>query len=243
MSSKFEYSVSYPSSVPALWSLISTEQYWRELVQATNAGHGALESFAIDGDTVTVVTTQGVGAENLPSVVTAVRPGDLEIPRTSVFRLVGETIAGSMKADVKGAPATIEGDITISGDPAVASYLGTPMSAFLSSEERSRRRSSSRWDTSSTPSATRLSNFCRGKSAVRLFHMARRLSYSARYTHPAETIYQALSQKNYWDDLMEGFRELTPISKVHEFDRNDDGIRVELQQTITETCSRRSRRP
>lgn len=124
MSSKFEYSVSYPSSVPALWSLISTEQYWRELVQATNAGHGALESFAIDGDTVTVVTTQGVGAENLPSVVTAVRPGDLEIPRTSVFRLVGETIAGSMKADVKGAPATIEGDITISGDPAVASYLG-----------------------------------------------------------------------------------------------------------------------
>ncbi|NLG44985.1 DUF2505 domain-containing protein [Gordonia sp. (in: high G+C Gram-positive bacteria)] len=63
--------------------------------------------------------------------------------------------------------------------------------------------------------------------------MARRLSYSARYTHPAETIYQALSQKNYWEDLMEGFRELTPISNVHEFERNDDGIRVTLQQTIT----------
>ena len=36
-----------------------------------------LESFTLDGDTVTVITKQGVGAENLPSVVTAVRPGDL----------------------------------------------------------------------------------------------------------------------------------------------------------------------
>ncbi|ALG83615.1 DUF2505 domain-containing protein [Gordonia phthalatica] len=63
--------------------------------------------------------------------------------------------------------------------------------------------------------------------------MARRLSYSARYTHPAEKIYQALSQKNYWEDLMEGFRELTPISSVREFEQNGDGIRVVLEQTIT----------
>ncbi|EGD54389.1 DUF2505 domain-containing protein [Gordonia neofelifaecis] len=63
--------------------------------------------------------------------------------------------------------------------------------------------------------------------------MARRLSYSARYTHSAETLYQALSQKKYWEDLMEGFRELTPISNVEEFETGDDGIRVVLHQTIT----------
>ncbi|KJR07355.1 DUF2505 domain-containing protein [Gordonia sihwensis] len=124
MSSKFEHSVSYPFSVSALWSLISNEQYWRDLVQATNAGHGSIESFALDGDQVTVVSKQGIGAENLPSVVTAVRPGDLEIPRTSVFRLAGEQITGSMEAAVSGAPAKIHGDIVISGDPAVARYSG-----------------------------------------------------------------------------------------------------------------------
>lgn len=63
--------------------------------------------------------------------------------------------------------------------------------------------------------------------------MARRLSYSARYAHPVEKIYQALSQKRYWEDLMEGFRELTPISSVQEFEQTDDGIRVVLNQTIT----------
>ncbi|AUH67980.1 MULTISPECIES: DUF2505 domain-containing protein [Gordonia] len=63
--------------------------------------------------------------------------------------------------------------------------------------------------------------------------MARRLSYSARYPHSAEKIYQALSQKKYWEDLMVEFRELTPISNVEEFETGDDGIRVVLQQTIT----------
>ncbi|EGD54390.1 DUF2505 domain-containing protein [Gordonia neofelifaecis] len=124
MASTFEHSVSYPFSVSTLWSLISSEQYWRDLLQATNAGHGSLESFAVDGDQVTVVSKQGVGAENLPSVVTAVRPGDLEIPRTSVFRLDGEQITGSMDASVSGAPAKISGAIVISGDQAVARYSG-----------------------------------------------------------------------------------------------------------------------
>ncbi|WP_026919075.1 DUF2505 domain-containing protein [Gordonia shandongensis] len=63
--------------------------------------------------------------------------------------------------------------------------------------------------------------------------MARRLSYSARYPHPPETIYQALSQRKYWEDLMEGFRELTPISSVEEFESGPDGVRVVLSQTIT----------
>ncbi|GAA4641301.1 DUF2505 domain-containing protein [Gordonia humi] len=63
--------------------------------------------------------------------------------------------------------------------------------------------------------------------------MARRLSYSARYEHPAEKLYQAQMQRQYWDDLMEGFRELTPISHVEEFDSGSGGMRVVLQQTLT----------
>ena len=85
MASNFDYSVSYPFDVRTLWSLISTEQYWHDLIERTNAEHGSVESFSHDGSTVTVATKQGVGAEELPSVVTAVRPGDVEIPRTIEF--------------------------------------------------------------------------------------------------------------------------------------------------------------
>ncbi|MDR2281151.1 MAG: DUF2505 domain-containing protein [Gordonia sp. (in: high G+C Gram-positive bacteria)] len=63
--------------------------------------------------------------------------------------------------------------------------------------------------------------------------MARRLSYSARYEHPAEKISQAQMQREYWDALMVQFRELTPISNVEEFESGDDGMRVVLKQTIT----------
>ncbi|GAC70157.1 DUF2505 domain-containing protein [Gordonia soli] len=63
--------------------------------------------------------------------------------------------------------------------------------------------------------------------------MARRLSYSARYTHPADQLYQALSTRQYWDDLMKGFRDLTPQSDVDSFVTDDGGLRVVLKQTLT----------
>ncbi|GEE01291.1 hypothetical protein nbrc107696_17370 [Gordonia spumicola] len=125
MASNFEHSVSYPFSVAELWALLSDEQYWRALLHATNAEHGVLESFSRDGDVVTVVTKQGIAAENLPKAVTAVRPGDLEIPRTCVFTKSDGTVTGRMDASVSGAPAKISGDIAITGEPAVARYAGS----------------------------------------------------------------------------------------------------------------------
>ena len=125
MASNFEHSVSYPFSVEDLWALLSDEQYWHDLLKATNAEHGVLESFTLDGDAVTVVTKQGIAAENLPKAVTAVRPGDLEIPRTCVFTRGADTITGRMEASVTGAPAKISGDIAITGEPAVARYTGS----------------------------------------------------------------------------------------------------------------------
>ncbi|GAA4641299.1 DUF2505 domain-containing protein [Gordonia humi] len=125
MSSNFEHSVSFPFSTQDYWGLLTSEQYWRDLLQATNSDHGVLESFALDGDEVTVVTRQGVDESNLPKAVTAVRPGDLEIPRTCVFRLSGDTVIGRMEASVTGAPAKISGDIVITGAQANAQYTGT----------------------------------------------------------------------------------------------------------------------
>lgn len=62
--------------------------------------------------------------------------------------------------------------------------------------------------------------------------MARRLSYSARYTHPVEKIYEAQRTRKYWDDMMAGFQMISPHCEVDEFESSDAGMRVVLKQTI-----------
>ena len=122
MSSTMEHTVSYPISVPRLWQVLSTEQYWRDLLEAINSSHGKLESFAAGEDTVTVTMQQGVPEAKLPSIVTKVRPGDLEIPRRSTFTLAGDQISGEITATVAGAPAKVAGTLVTSGDPASTTY-------------------------------------------------------------------------------------------------------------------------
>ena len=125
MASNFDYSVSYPFSTAEMWNLISSEDYWKKLIARTNDDLGSVEAFSHNGDTVTITTKQGISASDLPSAVTAVRPGDLEIPRTIEFTNAGDTIIGAMEASVSGAPAKIHGDIVITGDPAEATYTGS----------------------------------------------------------------------------------------------------------------------
>ena len=62
--------------------------------------------------------------------------------------------------------------------------------------------------------------------------MARRLSYSARYTQSAEKLYQAQSIKQYWDDMMAGFQMISPHCEVEDFRSDETGLRVVLKQTI-----------
>ncbi|MFT4127584.1 MAG: DUF2505 domain-containing protein [Gordonia sp. (in: high G+C Gram-positive bacteria)] len=62
--------------------------------------------------------------------------------------------------------------------------------------------------------------------------MARRLSYSARYAHPAEKIYQAQTTRQYWDDMMAGFRMISPHCEVEDFRADETGMRVVLKQHI-----------
>lgn len=62
--------------------------------------------------------------------------------------------------------------------------------------------------------------------------MARRLSYSARYTQPAEKLYEAQRTRQYWDDMMAGFQMISPHCEVSEFVSDDTGMKVQLKQTI-----------
>ena len=51
MASTLEHTVNYPFSAERLWTVVSTEQYWHDLLEAI--GHGGLDTFALDGDTGT----------------------------------------------------------------------------------------------------------------------------------------------------------------------------------------------
>ena len=63
--------------------------------------------------------------------------------------------------------------------------------------------------------------------------MARRLSYSARYPQPAEKLYQAQMERQYWEDMMAGFQMLSPHCEVAEFTSDPSvGMRVTLKQTL-----------
>ncbi|NMO00772.1 DUF2505 domain-containing protein [Gordonia sp. TBRC 11910] len=124
MASTLQHSVTYAFPTERLWTVVSTEQYWHDLLEAI--GHGGLDSFAFDGDTVTVTMTQTVPEDKLPSMVTKIRPGDLHIPRKSVLRRQGETIVGELTATVDGAPAKVDGSQNSSGAPeSTTRYTGT----------------------------------------------------------------------------------------------------------------------
>lgn len=131
MASKLAHTVHYPFSVTRLWEVLSTEDYWHHLLSAINSSHASLGSFAADADTIIVEMTQGVPAEKLPSAVTKIRPGDLEIPRRSTFKLAGDIITGSLEATVSGAPAKVNGELRVAGadnpegDTATAEYTGS----------------------------------------------------------------------------------------------------------------------
>ena len=124
MASPLKHSVSYPFSTDRYWEIVSSEQYWRDLLEATNSSHGTLQSFSATDTSVEVDLLQGVPEDRLPSVVTKVRPGDLEIPRKMSFTRTADGITGTVSASVTGAPAHVEGEVAASGDPATATYTG-----------------------------------------------------------------------------------------------------------------------
>ncbi|MBD0861647.1 DUF2505 domain-containing protein [Gordonia sp. zg691] len=124
MASKLQHSVSYPFSTARLWAIYTNEQYWHDLVERMNAGHGHVEKVTIAGDTVTVQMQQGIPSDKLPSAVTKIMPGDLGIPRKNTYRLVGDKIEGEIHATVDGAPVpvNVNGTVITAGDPATTQY-------------------------------------------------------------------------------------------------------------------------
>ncbi|MEV4203462.1 DUF2505 domain-containing protein [Nocardia salmonicida] len=117
MATPLAFTAGYTHSVDAVRAAYSDEQYWKARIAEVGGPGARLDAFAVDGDQVRVQMVQSIPADQLPPAITAVRPGDLIIPRTETYTGTG----GIFEAHVDGAPAVVRGTVTMAPDDGTGS--------------------------------------------------------------------------------------------------------------------------
>lgn len=123
MATPLAYTARYSYPVAAVRAAFADEQYWKDRIAEVGGDNARLDSVSVDGDQVKVELVQVIAAELLPAAITAVRPGDLIIPRTESW--TGDS--ATFTARVEGAPAEVGGtiELTADGSGSVAETKGT----------------------------------------------------------------------------------------------------------------------
>ncbi len=116
MGARIEHSVTYSPSIETVHAAFTSEQYWKDRLEQIGGPGAQLVGFTAGDGSVTVEMVQTIPAAKLPSAVTAVRPGDLQINRTETWGPLTDTATGGFTAEVKGAPGDIRGARTLSRD-------------------------------------------------------------------------------------------------------------------------------
>ncbi|MEV6428535.1 DUF2505 domain-containing protein [Nocardia sp. NPDC051463] len=112
MATPLAYTARYSHPVAAVRAVIADEQYWKNRIAEVGGPNARLDSIAVNGDQVRIEMVQAIAAELLPAAITAVRPGDLIIPRVENWS--GDT--ATFEARVEGAPAEVRGAIALVAD-------------------------------------------------------------------------------------------------------------------------------
>jgi hypothetical protein len=104
MPRSFDVSVDSPASVDQVHAAFSAEEYWLARLETLN-GSTALESLDVDDDqTVRVTTTQDLGRDLLPGIVSKFYRRDLTVRHTETWRPSGDQLRGEITVAVSGAP-------------------------------------------------------------------------------------------------------------------------------------------
>ncbi|MFC4126052.1 DUF2505 domain-containing protein [Nocardia rhizosphaerae] len=112
MATPLAFTARYTHSVEAVRAAFADEQYWKARIAEVGGPGARLDAFTADGDQVRVQMAQSIPADQLPPAITAVRPGDLMIPRTETY--TGS--AGTVEAHVDGAPAKVSATVTMTDE-------------------------------------------------------------------------------------------------------------------------------
>ena len=104
MPRSFDVSVDSPASVDQVHAALSAEEYWLARLETLN-GSTALESLVVDDDqTVRVTTTQDLGRDLLPGIVSKFYRRDIKIRHTETWTPSGGQLRGEIVVAVTGAP-------------------------------------------------------------------------------------------------------------------------------------------
>ncbi|MFD4292243.1 DUF2505 domain-containing protein [Rhodococcus sp. NPDC058505] len=117
MARRIPHSSSYPQPVARVHAALTSEGYWRDRIAEAGGEHARVDRVDVGEATIAVEMTQTIPAEQLPSIVTKIRPGDLEISRTEDWGpLAGDRATGTFTARVAGLPGELTGTLTLDGD-------------------------------------------------------------------------------------------------------------------------------
>jgi Protein of unknown function (DUF2505) len=106
MPRSFDVAVDSPASVEQVHAAFSAEEYWLARI-ATQSGNSTLESLVVDDDhTVRVTTTQDLGRDLLPGIVTKFYRRDLTVRHTETWAPSGDQLRGEISVAVSGAPGS-----------------------------------------------------------------------------------------------------------------------------------------
>lgn len=127
MPRRFEHTVPSTLTAAKVHEALTTERYWQDRLDAIGGPKATLDDVTISGDTpetrtVSVTMTQAIAEELLPSALTAIRSGDLVIRRVESWgSLDAQGATGRFDAQVEGAPATINGTLTLTAQGSASS--------------------------------------------------------------------------------------------------------------------------
>lgn len=106
MPRRFDVSLESPVSVDQVHAALSTEEYWLARL-GTLSGGTTLESLSVDDDrTVRVTTTQDLGRDLLPGIVSKFYRRDVSIRHTETWTASGGQLSGAIAVAVSGAPGS-----------------------------------------------------------------------------------------------------------------------------------------
>jgi hypothetical protein len=110
MPRSFDMATEYEGSVEQVHQAFSDEQYWLARLADSGADDYSLDTLAVDGQGIDIVTTQRLRADRLPGVVTQFHRGDLSLVRQEAWTPIRDgQAAATIKLSIIGAPATLSG--------------------------------------------------------------------------------------------------------------------------------------
>lgn len=103
----FDISTASPATVEQVRAAFASPDYWRDRLSEYGGDSIRLDALDVDGETITVATTQDLRNSTLPVLIAKVVPGDLLVIRKETWRSDGAELHGDVVIATRGAP--IEG--------------------------------------------------------------------------------------------------------------------------------------